>query len=134
MAAILDKIHAPRLTPVARGGLGFIKYWLPVIIYAIIIFYFSSLPGEDIPALFPCQDVAFHVIEYTILAFLFNRAMKGYYPGFVYKKRFFFILLFCVLYALSDEFHQAFVPNRTPSLLDVTYDGLGVCIANFLYR
>ncbi len=34
-------------------------------------------------------------------------------------------LVFCVLYGLSDEFHQLFVVNRTASLWDALFDTLG---------
>ena len=38
----------------------------------------------------------------------------------------------CVIYAMSDEFHQLFVPGRTCKLTDVLIDSsgslLGICI------
>ena len=35
----------------------------------------------------------------------------------------------CVLlYALSDEFHQSFVPGRNPRLIDVSIDLLGAAL------
>lgn len=37
-------------------------------------------------------------------------------------------LLLCLLYGMSDEFHQSFVPDRTPSVLDVAADTVGACI------
>lgn len=134
MAAILNRTTPQRLNPAETGIKGFIKYWLPVIIYAIIIFQFSALPGKDVPELFAYQDLVFHTLEYAILAFLVNRAIKAYYPGQTYRKRFLLTLFLCVIYALSDEIHQAFVPYRDPSLVDIVYDSLGICIANILYR
>jgi hypothetical protein len=36
---------------------------------------------------------------------------------------------FVVLYGLADEFHQSFVPGRSPSLFDVVSDGVGaICV------
>ena len=35
-------------------------------------------------------------------------------------------MLVGVLYAASDEFHQSFVPGRSPSIVDVGIDSLGV--------
>jgi VanZ family protein len=133
MVAIPNEAPSPR-SDQATSGRKFTKYWLPVIIYAIIIFHLSSLPSEDIPALFNYQDVVFHILEYAVLAFLANRAMKAYYPQQPYRRRFLVVFFFCVIYALSDEFHQAFVPTRHPSLADVVYDSLGICIASILYR
>ena len=38
------------------------------------------------------------------------------------------------LYALSDEFHQSFVPGRTSELGDIIADWIGVISAIMLYR
>jgi len=39
----------------------------------------------------------------------------------------------CVLYALLDEGHQMFVPNRGPSLYDVALDSTGALFSRFLH-
>lgn len=39
------------------------------------------------------------------------------------------ISLFCALVAISDEFHQSFVPGRTAALRDVGIDLLGALLA-----
>lgn len=106
-----------------------IKYWLPVVIYAIIIFLISSIPGKDVPPLFKYQDVIFHFFEYAGLSLLLNRALKGIRVS----RRFFMALILCLLYASSDEWHQSFVPGRTASLYDVGVDGIGVLIASIFY-
>jgi VanZ family protein len=115
-------------------NLRFLKYWLPVIVYAILIFCISSIPGRRIPNLFSGQSEFAHVIEYAILALLVNRAVKKYYPGQSYKRRFFWVFIAVIIYAMSDEFHQFFVPQREASLYDVGMDGIGIIIANILYR
>ncbi len=38
----------------------------------------------------------------------------------------------CLLYAISDEFHQAFVPGRGPHILDVAIDLSGAVFAAML--
>lgn len=111
-----------------------IKYWLPVVIYAIIIFYFSSIPGQDIPHVFPYQDIVFHVIEYALFALLINRALRAGNPAIAYSRRFLWVIVLVIIYAITDEFHQSFVPNRIPSLFDIVSDGIGACIANLIYR
>ncbi len=116
--------------PVAR----FIKYWIPVIIYAILIFHVSATPGEDIPSLFPNQDFLAHALEYFIFALLINRALKQYFPMFSFKKRFLYVGVIAIVYAASDEFHQMFVPNRYCSALDLLSDSFGVLIASLMYR
>jgi len=118
----------------AKPVLKFIKYWLPVVIYAIVIFCFSSVPGENIPGLFLYQDVVFHVIEYAVFAFLISRALKAYNQKMHYRLRFLWVIALVLAYALSDELHQYFVIGRTASFLDVFYDGLGASIMSAFYR
>ena len=112
----------------------FTKYWLPVLIYAILIFYLSSIPGEDIPVLFKYQDVFLHLIEYAVFALLFSRAIKAYHPRLSFNRRFVAVFIFSFLYALSDEFHQFFIPQRYFSMLDLMYDGIGIAMADILFR
>ncbi|MFA6217372.1 MAG: VanZ family protein [Candidatus Omnitrophota bacterium] len=115
--------------PVAR----FIKYWLPVIVYAILIFHVSATPGEEIPSLFPKQDIVAHLLEYFIFGLLINRAIKSYFPGNSFGMRFFWVSFIGIAYGASDEFHQMFVPNRYCSSVDLLSDSLGVFIATFVY-
>lgn len=39
----------------------------------------------------------------------------------------------CMLYAISDELHQAFVPGRGPSVFDVVIDSFGASVGIFIY-
>lgn len=128
-AAVVQRIQKK-----VKGVARFIKYWLPVILYAILIFYLSCIPGKEIPFLFSYQDVVTHILEYAFLALLLNRALKAYYPTLRYGKRFLWVVCLSLMYALSDEFHQKFVPQRVPSFYDVAYDGIGIVLANILYR
>lgn len=102
--------------------------------YAIFIFYLSSIPGENIPGLFTSQDVVFHILEYAIFAALVNRALKAYQPRLNYLRRFLWIFFLVIVYAVTDEFHQSFVPNRFASVIDVMYDGIGIFVSHIFYR
>lgn len=113
-------------TPVIR----FIKYWLPVIIYAIFIFYISSIPGTELPKLFREQDVLFHILEYALFALLISRALKEYYSAQARIMRFSVVFGLAIIYAISDEFHQSFTPYRSASIHDIASDGIGILIAN----
>lgn len=44
------------------------------------------------------------------------------------------LVLMGVLFAASDELHQAFVPSRTPSLGDFLADALGLVVGYLLIR
>lgn len=43
-------------------------------------------------------------------------------------------LVFCGIYACTDEFHQSFVPARTPAVHDVIIDLIGAACALVLVR
>ena len=43
-----------------------------------------------------------------------------------------FALLICVLYAISDEIHQLFVPGRSGEIRDVMIDSSGSCVGIIL--
>jgi len=109
-------------------------YWLPPLLCAVFIFLASSLPGEDIPSLFPFQDIFFHAIEYIVFAFFLSRAIKKSRPGLAYSRRLAWAVFLAVFYAVLDEFHQSFIPGRTASGLDVLIDTAAGIIGGVLYR
>ncbi|PYK29233.1 MAG: hypothetical protein DME57_11150 [Verrucomicrobia bacterium] len=136
----------------------FLKYWLPVLIWLGLIFigstdlmsaeHTSRIIGPILrwfnPEISPAAiaSVQFfvrkagHLAEYAILAALLWRA--GRRIGTWTTKMsilFAMTLLVCAVFAVSDEFHQSFVPTRTSSIHDVWIDicgallGLTICIA-----
>ena len=36
-----------------------------------------------------------------------------------------YTIIFCFIYAIADEIHQSFIPNRTPSIIDILIDTCG---------
>lgn len=112
----------------------FIKYWLPVIIYGVFIFFVSCVPGKDVPSLFLYQDIVFHFLEYAVFALLINRAIKGCCARLARFKRLSWVLALAFTYALFDEFHQSFVPGRTASVFDIAIDAIGSLIGGLLRR
>jgi len=44
------------------------------------------------------------------------------------------VLLVCGVYAVSDEFHQSFVPSRTATARDVGIDAAGAVFGVLLIR
>ncbi|HMJ25060.1 MAG TPA: VanZ family protein [Pyrinomonadaceae bacterium] len=72
---------------------------------------------------------ASHFTEYAILGVLAARAFRNS-PHDLLRRRWFWIsFLLVVVYSLSDEFHQSFVPSRTASIYDSMIDSLGGLIA-----
>lgn len=106
----------------------FFKYWLPVLLYAILIFYISSIKGPQIPPIFILSDYILHAIEYLPFGFLMCRAIKNTKDNFSSRKIFIASIVLVFLYAASDEFHQLFIPGRFASLIDLFADTIGASI------
>ena len=64
-----------------------------------------------------------HVSEYFVLGALVTNAMKT--SKVVKFKALIFSVLICILYAISDELHQLFVPGRGAQVMDVLIDSAG---------
>lgn len=130
--------------------------WVLVVLYLAMIFYFSGQDGTSshkvsfkllqyiklLIILMPewLQDClagiyyntefllrkAAHFTEYFILSLLFYRAMSV--SGVKARKGMLITLVFCFLYAVSDEVHQIFVPGRVFAVTDILIDTLGAAL------
>lgn len=107
--------------------------WLPVLLSMGAIFYFSSLPGREIPSLFPLQDLIFHFCLYALLAYFLSRALRNTCSRLTLLKTVSLTVFFATLYGVSDEFHQLFVPGRCFSVFDLFTDGIGSFVGGLLY-
>ena len=101
--------------------------WLPAMLMMVTIFGFSSIPSSEMPDLGLWDLVvqkAGHILGYGFLALT-------YWLGLHFdKRRWWLALLFVILFAISDEFHQSFVPGRHPSWVDVlVFDGASAAVA-----
>lgn len=113
----------------------FFKYWFPVLLWAGVIFLIAGLPGSALPDIFTGQDILFHIFEYLLLALLLNRALKNSQIRLVSRgMRLAVVVLSCLVYAISDELHQQFVPGRISSISDVIFDGIGIVIGSVIYQ
>jgi VanZ family protein len=70
-----------------------------------------------------------HLTEYAILATLGARAFHNSTHESLRRNWFWLALLLAIAYALSDEFHQSFVPARTASIYDCMIDTAGALLA-----
>ena len=73
-----------------------------------------------------------HITEYAILSVLLYGTLKAACPFAWRPRRAMWCILASALYALTDEFHQIFVPGRTASLIDCGFDTLGACLGMVL--
>lgn len=107
--------------------------WLPVVGWCAVIFTLSSIPTLPSPKIiwwdFLLKKTA-HVVEYALLYFLVFRALTGKEKQ-TGKSKYWLAFGFCLVYALSDEYHQSLVPGRHCKLMDVGFDSLGMLVSRF---
>ncbi|MCI0551126.1 MAG: VanZ family protein [Anaerolineae bacterium] len=104
-----------------------LRKWLPSILLMGLIFWFSAQPSSDLPN-FDWADKAIkkggHILGYAMLAWSYWYALD-WQPNKPWLA-----WLFAILYAVTDEYHQSFVPGRYSSAWDVfVFDNLGALIA-----
>jgi len=107
-----------------------IYFHICLISFCLLIFIQSSIPGDELPKVeFQLNDKFIHAAIYFVLYILFFYSLK-YQTKSIKLQRFSFefALLFTVLYGISDEFHQYFVPNRSSEFNDVLADIAGALI------
>jgi len=107
----------------------------PVIAYALLIFFLSSLQnfGREVQFFWGFDKIV-HFVEYFFFGALICRWFSA--MGLIRKRGMALILTIMIGtgYALSDEWHQAFVPGRDASLWDVLFDSVGAAAGAAIYR
>ena len=103
--------------------------WVPAIAVMVVIFVLSSQRGlrvsENVAVDRPLRATG-HLVAFATLAALLLVALSfGRRPGLRDALIAFGIT---VVYALSDELHQSFVPDRTGRMDDVVTDTIGAVI------
>jgi len=86
------------------------------------IFYVSSLPQPPLP---PGGDKPWHSTAYLGLAIVVVRAVAGGLMRPVRPGSAVAAILITVLYGVSDEIHQMFVPGRSAETSDLVADAIG---------
>jgi VanZ family protein len=128
--------------------------WMPVIVWMFVIFAASTDLGSAehtsrflIPFLHwlnPAISVATimkiqflirkaaHLTEYAVLAMLLLRAVRSGTRD-AFARQALLVLVIAAVYAITDEFHQAFTPSRTATAHDVLIDCLGAAVGLAIY-
>lgn len=113
----------------------FLKYHLPPLLWMVIIFIMSSKTRVSITHTFTVDFLIFkslHMIEYAILYFLLFRSFYRFEK--TKKKAIYISLVVSILYAVSDELHQTFVPTREGHIRDILFDSAGASICMTLIK
>jgi VanZ family protein len=92
------------------------------------IFFLSHQPGDEIHLPdFTHSDLVAHMLAYGLLAATMLYALgdrKKVHPLRVVV----YTVAACLLYGISDEFHQSFIPGRYVSGMDVLADVVGAVL------
>lgn len=136
-----------------------VRRWGPALAWMAAIFVVSGIPGDEFPQYEGLWDFVVkksgHLLEYGLLAVLLWRAVRVQRDGTafsggreagtdstrgarvqvtgVFGVRVWAALALTVLYAVTDEFHQLFIPGRGSRAVDVGIDIVGACLGLALY-
>jgi VanZ family protein len=125
-------------------------WWIPVIIWAGVIFYmstgtfgssFTNNLLKDILAILHVEVSRHtffllahgfrklgHLTEYSIFAIFLYHALGDDHRASWNPRKALACILLAGLYSLTDEFHQRFVPGRGPSIVDCGIDTIGATL------
>lgn len=112
--------------------------FIPAAVWMAVIFALSARSGSELsswlpffqrllpqlPSFDPMHYAAYFVLALAVAFGIGSRAFtwKGALG----------IVAFCVFYGATDEWHQAYVPNRSPDWLDLYHDAIGAAAACLL--
>jgi VanZ family protein len=105
-----------------------LQLWWPAVAWMTVIFLFSHQSRLDTGLAYDVLlKKSAHVIEYAVLAVLIQRGLTGSWllwrpltAGTAW--------ILATVFAMTDEYHQSFVPGRHASGWDVALDGVGALL------
>jgi VanZ family protein len=110
-----------------KGFVRIVIFKLPVLVYMALIFYSSSGPITS-PTLNQIPDYYLHSLGYSLLCMLVFWALHEGLEASGGRWDYLIPILITILYGISDEFHQSFVPARDAELKDVFSDSAGALL------
>ncbi|MDZ7343041.1 MAG: VanZ family protein [candidate division KSB1 bacterium] len=112
-------------------GKFFLQHW-PVIAWALLLFTLSSIPNpSSLIHLASWDDKWEHLLAYIPFGWLLMRSftMKTRGASHAYWQT----IVTGVLFGISDEIHQYFVPGRFMDWRDAVADAVGVILGGWLF-
>ena len=106
-------------------------YWVPTLLWMGVIFFLSMLPESATPGRGIIPDKVCHAGEYFILAFLILFALQRT-TQFRFFTSFWITFAWVIVYGLSDEIHQLYVPTRHFEVGDLLADVCGMAVLFFM--
>lgn len=113
------------------------RWWrtTPVIAASLLIYWVSSIADATPPDLgFEWQDKVFHAAAYLVYGVAMFLAVWTWSRTRSTTSILWIGGVLATLFALSDEWHQSFVPGRHATLDDAVADVVGILLAAFLFR
>ena len=110
-------------------------YWLPFVLWALIIFSFSA---TTTPAVSQVQwknfviKKAIHIAEYAFFTILLFRALKK--SGINSGRALVYAFVSASIYGATDEYHQTYTPGRDSRIRDVIIDASGSLLAILIIK
>ncbi|RJX27698.1 MAG: teicoplanin resistance protein VanZ [Desulfurivibrio sp.] len=108
--------------------------FLPMTLVMAAIFFLSNTQGQNLPSAINGLDKILHALAYATLA---ASCLYGLHPAARDKgslRPAAGVVFFCFCYGLTDEFHQSFIPGRSPSGLDIVADTGGAVLTVLLWH
>lgn len=108
--------------------------WSPSILVMAAIFSFSHQTGDELGSLLPWFQRLFphmqsfdwgHFVAYFGLCATYVWALGDERPTLKQKA---LAVVLCLLYGITDEFHQQFVEGRMPDVRDLANDTIGASL------
>lgn len=106
------------------------KYYLPAILYVLIIILLSSLnQGTVSKFTWGIEDFILHAVEYHFFGVTLIWAILREKPWHELKASYRLAVSIGALLAIADEFYQSFIPSRFSTVEDVVADVFGVILS-----
>ena len=108
--------------------------YAPLLAMAGTIIFLSHQPGDvlDLPSFFLADKLA-HIGAYAALGIAAIIARGPAAHRCPPARLILFTALFCLLFGVTDEYHQSFVPLREPSAADLAADTFGGLLAGLAW-
>lgn len=108
------------------------KYAFLGLLLTLLIAYMSSIPDWSFSSNGSLSEKIIsnfaHIPAYAVLTFLWLKSFKITRFGSRHNLISFLIFLGLIVFAISDEIHQSFVPGRSASFMDIGLDLLGILL------
>ncbi len=112
----------------------FIKFWSPPFLYAILIYWLSSLERPfNIGLNIDNFDKLIHLLEYAVFGFLLIRAITVSAEDMPFINVLVITFMVGTFCGFTDELHQSVVPGRDAVFSDFIFDSIGTLVGAVVF-